>query len=95
MPNPNLKAGPGRPKGSQNKVTRDLKEAILEAATRVGNERDPGQGLVGYLTHLAKTNEAAFTPLIGKVLPMQVSGEGGGPVVIITGVKRAGDVDGG
>lgn len=29
--NPNLKPGPGRPKGSQNKLTKTVKQAVLDA----------------------------------------------------------------
>ena len=36
MPNPNLKAGPGRPKGLPNKMTRLAKDAIALAAEKLG-----------------------------------------------------------
>jgi len=40
-------------------------------------------GGVGYLKVLAKTNQTAFSSLLGRVLPMAVTGAGGtGPVVI-------------
>jgi hypothetical protein len=72
------KPGPGRPKGVPNKTTTLLKDAILQAATAAGGEN----GLVGYLTVQAATNPQSFLPLLGKVLPMQVTGEDGGPVRI-------------
>ena len=72
------KRGPGRPKGSQNKTTALLKDAILQAAERAGNEA----GLIGYLKKQATANPGPFMGLLGKVLPMQVTGDGGGPVVI-------------
>lgn len=75
----NLKgAGPGRPKGLPNKTTALLKDAILRAAEAAGG----GEGLVGYLTTQAKDNPAPFLSLLGKVLPMQVTGEDGGAVRI-------------
>jgi hypothetical protein len=37
-------------------------------------------GLVGYLEKQALTNPVAFMGLSGKVLPMQTTGEGGGPL---------------
>lgn len=76
------KAGPGRPKGSPNKTTATLKEAIILAAEAVGQDGAGKDGLVGYLTHVAKTDVKAFTPLLGKVLPMQVTGEDGGAVIV-------------
>jgi hypothetical protein len=77
--------GPGRRKGVPNKNTTLLKEAILEAATQAGGKA----GLVGYLFTQATTNPNAFMPLLGKVLPMQVTGEDGGAIVheiVIRGV---------
>jgi hypothetical protein len=67
----------GRRMGTPNKTTTALKEAILEAAERAGGEG----GLIGYLTTLATANTSAFA-LLGKVLPLQVSGEGGGSIKI-------------
>jgi len=61
--------GPGRPKGSQNKITVALKEAILLAAERAGGD----DGVVGYLERLAIENSSAFAGLLGKVLPTTLS----------------------
>ena len=71
----------GREKGVPNKLTRDLKEMILEAANRAGDE-DPVvlkdgttvRGGVAYLMKRADDTPAAFMALLGKVLPMQVAG---------------------
>lgn len=68
--------GKGRPKGSQNKITSDVKRAILEAAEAAGG---PG-GMVAYLTAQAAINPAAFMTLIGKVLPLTVAGDGESPI---------------
>jgi hypothetical protein len=84
MRKPFTKAGPGRPKGSQNKVPAALKDMILGALSDAGGQ--------GYLANQAKKNPTAFLALVGKVLPLQVTGEGGGPVVIVTGVQRAEEV---
>lgn len=64
------KSGPGRPKGAQNKVTRELKEMILSALD--------GAGGVDYLQERAKDprTASAFLTLVGKVLPMTVQGAG-------------------
>ncbi|GGE18280.1 hypothetical protein GCM10011390_41800 [Aureimonas endophytica] len=83
----------GRAKGSQNKTTRQLKEAILQAAEEVG-ENDAGDGgLVGYLRRVAKEDVKAFAGLLGKVLPLQLSGADGGPVELITRIELV-DADG-
>jgi hypothetical protein len=60
-------AGRGRPKGAQNKITRELKTMILEALENKGG--------VEYLERQADENATAFLTLIGKVLPLQVAGE--------------------
>lgn len=71
------KAGPGRPKGVPNKNTTLLKDAILQAATNAG-EGD----MAAYLEQQAKDNPGPFMALLGKVLPMQVTGENGGAIEI-------------
>lgn len=73
-------AGKGRPKGSPNKTTTALKEAILKAAEKVGHDGQGKGGLQGYLQRVAEQDVKAFAGLLGKVLPLQVTGEGGGPV---------------
>lgn len=73
-------AGKGRPKGSVNKTTAALKEAILKAAEKVGQDGKGRGGLQGYLQRVAQEDVKAFSALLGKVLPLQVTGEGGGPV---------------
>ena len=70
------KAGPGRPKGSVNRTTGALKEAILIAAEQVGSDGDGKDGLTGYLRHVAKTDVKAFSGLLGKVLPLQLANDG-------------------
>ena len=64
----------GRPKGAPNKATKELKEMILGALTDAG-----GQAYLKARANDPRT-QAAFLGLIGKVLPMQVTGENGGPV---------------
>ncbi|MFY9836528.1 MAG: DUF5681 domain-containing protein [Xanthobacteraceae bacterium] len=62
----------GRANGSQNKIPKALKEAILQALEEAGGEG----GSVEYLTWLAKTNSSAFASLLGKVLPMTIADTG-------------------
>lgn len=73
------KAGPGRPKGVPNKNTTLLKDAILLAAQRAGGCEE---GLVDYLEVQARDNPGPFMALLGKVLPMQITGANDGPVIM-------------
>lgn len=69
-------AGQGRKKGTPNKTTRALKEAILLAAEKVGSNGRGSGGLTGYLVKLAKTEPTSFASLLGKVLPLTLQGPG-------------------
>ena len=66
------KGNPGKPKGAVNKVTKELKEMILQALDNAGG--------VEYLTRRAEDSPVAFLSLIGKVLPMQVVGDPENPL---------------
>lgn len=79
----------GRSKGTPNRTTALLKEAIIKAAEAVGEDMQGKGKLVGYCKHLAKTEPKAFAGLLGKVLPMQVTGDGGGALVVE--IKRFAD----
>jgi hypothetical protein len=68
---------PGRKKGSVNRNTALLKDAILQAAEKAGDKK----GVVGYLTQQAKENPVAFMGLLGKVMPLQVEGPEGKPLL--------------
>jgi hypothetical protein len=65
--------GAGRPKGSLDKGNALIREMIVEALDGVGG--------VQYLQDVAKSHPPAFLSLIGKVMPVQLAGDGGGPVV--------------
>ena len=57
-----LGPGPGRPKGSKNKLTSDLREMVLRALYKAGG--------ADYLLEQAKQpNPSAFLALVGKCLP--------------------------
>ena len=65
-------AGPGRPPGVPNKVTKALKEMILGALSDVGGQE--------YLARQAEENPPAFMTLVGKVLPTTLAGDPNNPV---------------
>lgn len=67
-------AGRGRPKGSPNKTTAALKDMILQALDNAGG--------IDYLADRAKDNPTAFLTLVGKVLPLQVSGDPDNPLEV-------------
>lgn len=73
----------GRKKGTPNKTTALLKEAILYAAEAEGRDGEGTDGLAGYCRFLAKDEPRSFAVLLGKVLPMQVTNEEGGPLEIV------------
>ncbi len=73
----------GRVRGTPNKTTAALKEMVLAALDKAGG--------VKYLTARARDEPRAFLALLGRVLPLQVTGDGGGPVLVVTGVLRDGD----
>jgi hypothetical protein len=63
----------GRAVGTVNKITRDLKSGIIDAATAYGSDGQGTGGLTGYLFMLAGDHPKAFASLLGKMLPLQVS----------------------
>ncbi len=73
----------GRAKGVPNKTTALLKDAILRAAEKAGGT----EGLIGYLEIQAKLNPGPFMALLGKVLPMQLTGNGNDNIkIVISGI---------
>lgn len=73
----------GRTKGVPNKTTALLKDAILRAAENAGGT----EGLIGYLEIQAKLNPGPFMALLGKVLPMQLTGNGNDNIkIVISGI---------
>lgn len=71
--------GKGRKKGVPNKITANLKDAILEAARKAGGQG----GMVAYLQTQATANPGPFMALLGKVLPMQIVGDKDNPAFAI------------
>ena len=67
------KAKVGRPKGSRNKLTRDLRELIMEAAERLGRNGKGEGGTLGYLMWLGREEPKSFAVLLRAVLPVQIN----------------------
>jgi len=68
------RAGAGRPKGVPNKVPADIKAMVLAALDKAGG--------VDYLRDRAFDQPVAFMALVGKVLPLQVTGKDGTPLQV-------------
>jgi len=58
--------GAGRPKGSKNKMTVALKEAILLALAQ--SKHPKGKGAVGYFRHLAENRPEVFARFLLKLM---------------------------
>ena len=59
--------GPGRPKGSQNIVTRDFKEALLLAFDELGGK--------DYLVRVGKEDPKTFCSLLRKIMPPETKAD--------------------
>lgn len=77
------KTGGGTRKGRPNRNTTAIKDMILGALDAKGGQK--------YLERQADQNPVAFMALVAKVLPLQVTGEGGKPLQIQ--VVRFSDTD--
>jgi hypothetical protein len=87
MPHEFRKSKPmGRPKGSQGKSTKLIREAILLAAECEGSDGKGKEGLLGYCRMLAREHPPVFTNLLAKMIPLQVQGN------IVHEVKTHNDV---
>lgn len=64
----------GRPKGAQDKISRDLKNGIIDAAIVHGSDGEGAGGLAGYLFLLAAEHKKTFGNLLMKLLPMNLTG---------------------
>lgn len=77
--------GKGRKPGQPNKITKTIKEAVLEAV-------QPGacheKGLAGWLIERAQGNteeKKIFAAVVSRVIPIEITGANGGPVKIDLG----------
>lgn len=72
-------AGIGRKKGVLNKTTKAAKDAIAEAAEDLGG----AARLVAWAKEDPQNERVFWGSIYPKLLPLQVSGEGGGPVQLV------------
>lgn len=74
----------GRKAGTPNVTSGELREMIVAAVSQKGG--------VAYFVRQADENPTAFMALIGKILPMQVTGENGAAIraiheIVLRGVR--------
>ena len=74
MPRGGKRPGSGRKKGGTNKITADVKQAIMEAFNALGG--------VEYLCAVAREDPKAFCALLGKLIPVKVAGDAEDPPVL-------------
>jgi hypothetical protein len=70
--------GAGRPKGSPNKTTKAAKDTIALAAAELGGHAR----LVKWAKEDPLNERAFWSTIYPKLIPVQLSGEGGGPVAL-------------
>jgi hypothetical protein len=73
----------GRQKGTPNRVTAMVKDAIVEAAEAVGEDGKGKGKLKGYLSRLAVDEPRAFAGLLGRVIPLQVNNGNGRTIQVM------------
>jgi hypothetical protein len=81
--NGQVKKGPGRPKGSPNKINKAAKDAIAEAAEALGG----AARMVAWVKEDPANEKAFWTQIYPKLVPVQLTGDPDSPVNIITRVE--------
>lgn len=74
--------GPGRPKGLQNKTTTLAKDAIAKAADKLGGT----DRLVAWAREDSANERVFWGTIYPKLLPLQLTGDGGGAVQLALNV---------
>ncbi|MBR1153571.1 hypothetical protein [Bradyrhizobium sp. JYMT SZCCT0428] len=71
----NLRPGLGRPKGATSRITKDLRQGLIESAVLHGSDGRGRDGLVGFCLHLAFNHPRTHGALLAKLLPLQIHGD--------------------
>ena len=77
--------GSGRTKGTPNRTTKALRDALLTAADLAGGVDGAGnpKGVQGFLLSLAQDDPKTFAQLLGRILPTESKVENAGPMVVL------------
>lgn len=62
-------------------IKTQIQEAILDAATLLGEDGKGRNGLTGYLKDLARNEKRLFCRLLEKLIPTQITGKDGDPLI--------------
>lgn len=76
----------GKPKGATSKTTRTAKEAIALAAEGLGG----ADRLIAWAKEDPLNERAFWSNIYPKLLPLQVTGEGGGAVEVVGRIELVG-----
>ena len=85
----------GRPKGTQNKVTRTIREAVEIAAREVTDSKGK-KGLAAWLLERANgtiADRQIFAGMVAKALPLTVNAQGAGITINLGWLQGRGIVD--
>lgn len=77
------KGNPGKPKGALSKTTKTAKEAIAIAAEKLGG----ADRLVKWAQEDPANERVFWGNIYPKLLPLQVTGDGGGPIETVSMVQ--------
>lgn len=78
------KPGPGRPKGSPNRIAKEAKEAIAEAAEGLGGS----DRLIAWAQESPENEKAFWQTIYPKLVGVSVSGGLTTKLIVETGVDR-------
>ena len=76
-----VKSG-GRKKGTPNKATKLIKDAVMESFTKVGG--------ADYLVKMAEKDHKAYATLLGKILPSEINAtvKGDMRLTVLSGIEK-------
>jgi hypothetical protein len=60
--------------GNVSKINRDIKRSLVDGAVRHGSDGQGTDGLVGYCFFLARDHPSVFGALLGRLVPLEVTG---------------------
>lgn len=78
-----VKKGPGRPKGSPNKINKAAKDAIADAAEALGGSAR----LVDWVKEDPANEKAFWTTIYPKLVPVTLGGDPDSPINVVHTVE--------